>query len=177
MEKYIALLRGINVSGQKMIKMAELKEIFRQLDGKNINTYIQSGNIIFNHPLSDTELIKNEIENSIKKHYQFEVPAMVINKKEWQNIIEKNPFIGNFNYHVNHLHITFIDQIPTPEMVTRIASKNMGIDKFILIEKAIYLYCPNGYGKTKLTNTFFEQQLKTNCTTRNWKTILALENY
>jgi uncharacterized protein (DUF1697 family) len=175
METYIALLRGINVSGKNLVKMTELSAVFSDIGINNIKTYKQSGNILFVHSSLDTDLLQTKIETSIKNHFQLTVPTIIRNKKEWTKIIEKNPFTDPIKYNENNIHITFLNQIPDAKHLEKITQKNVGVDEFRIMDREIYIHCPNGYGKTKLTNTFFEQQLKTVCTTRNWNTIQALK--
>ncbi|MBL0286158.1 MAG: DUF1697 domain-containing protein [Bacteroidetes bacterium] len=175
METYIALLRGINVSGKNLIKMTDLSIVFTSIGISKIKTYKQSGNILFEHSSLDTDLLQKEIELSIKYQFQLNVPTLIRSKTEWTKIIEKNPFNDPLKYDENSLHLTFLNQIPSVDQIEKLMVKNVGTDEFKILEREIYIHCPNGYGKTKFTNTFFEQQLKMNCTTRNWKTLQALE--
>ena len=112
---------------------------------------------------------------SIKNQFQLNVPTLIRSKTEWTKIIEKNPFNDPLKYDENSLHLTFLNQIPSVDQIEKLMVKNVGTDEFKILEREIYIHCPNGYGKTKFTNTFFEQQLKMNCTTRNWNTLKALE--
>ena len=139
---------------------------------QNVNTYIQSGNIVFQSSKTKEELI-NAIQDKIKQAYKFEVPVQIINKEELQQIIQQNPFLKE-NSDIKFLHITFLTDKPTKEYIEQIKDSQYKEDTFIITEKVVYIYCPGGYGKTKFNNTFFEKKLKVSATTRNWKTSLKL---
>ena len=78
------------------------------------------------------------------------------------------------NKDLSRLHVTMLAEVPDPDKVIKIEKDPFLPDEFWVSGKEVYLFCPNGYGRTKLTNTFFETRLKTNATTRNWKTIQTL---
>ncbi|GLU51980.1 DUF1697 domain-containing protein [Dyadobacter frigoris] len=175
MKTYVTILRGINVSGQKMIKMAELKKMFETLPFENVRTYIQSGNIVFNaKPENDKDLAK-EIHDNIQKTFSFSVPVIVLEEKELKKVQQHNPFLTGRNEDVTKLHVTFLDEIPENTLVEKLKETAQFLpDEWIADGKTIYLFCPNGYGKTKLNNNFFENKLKVTATTRNWKTVNEL---
>jgi uncharacterized protein (DUF1697 family) len=172
MQTYIAILRGINVSGHKLIKMDALKASFEHLGFADVQTYIQSGNIVFKYKVN-SKLLNNKIKAMLADEYGFDVPVLVKTVPEMEAIFNNNPFINNVTNDINTLHVTLLAEKPLPEHIAKL-NKDFGMDVYIIIENTIYLYCPNGYGKTKLTNTFFESKLKVSATTRNWKTISAL---
>jgi uncharacterized protein (DUF1697 family) len=168
MAKYLSILRGINVSGQKMIKMDALKALYESIGFKNITTYIQSGNVVFeSKPLKNMDQI---IKQKIAEKFGFEVPVIILTKEDIQSVIENNPFLKEKNIELDKLHITYLAETPTTENLSKINEYNYAPDVFIVKNKAVYLHCPKGYGNTKLNNTFFENKLKVTATTRNWKT-------
>lgn len=169
MTTYLSILRGINVSGQKMIKMPDLKALYENMGFKNVSTYIQSGNVIFENK-EDNELSK-KIEKKIFEKYDFHVPIIIRSTKEIETTINENTFLKKKNIELDKLHVTFLEDIPLKENIEKIKDVKFEPDRFYISGKTVYLYCPNGYGKTKLNNTFFENKLKVNATTRNWKTI------
>jgi len=171
METYISILRGINVSGQKKIKMVDLKTLYKKIGFQDIQTYIQSGNVIFNSEQTDKKGIIEKIEEKISKQYGFTIPVRLLEIQELKEVFSNNPFLNNRNEDINKLHVTFLKEEPKSEYVKEITIIQSASDEFILKGKTIYVFCPNGYGRTKLTNTFFEKKLKTTATTRNWKTI------
>ena len=176
MHTYISILRGINVSGHKMIKMDALRKMFGDLNFKNVKTYIQSGNVIFEDKTTDHKDLEQRIEKQILQNFGFNVPVMVKDKNELKSVLKNNPFLHQRSEDINKLHITFLSGEFGPADVEKIRQGQYEADEFIISGKVIYLFCPNGYGRTKLTNNFFENKLKVVATTRNWKTLNELIN-
>jgi uncharacterized protein (DUF1697 family) len=174
MQTYISILRGINVSGQKLIKMSDLQELFSALGYKNIKTYIQSGNVIFQSTKKNTAALATEISKAITANYQFTVPVLVKSKQEIEETIKHNPFVKRTNIDLSKLHVTFLSATPDAALVSKIADINYDDDEFIVDENIVYLHCPKTYGNTKLSNNYFENKLKVTATTRNWKTVNEL---
>ena len=176
MQTYIAILRGINVSGHKLVKMEALRTLMEDLKFKNIRTYIQSGNIVFQDKKTSVSTLEKKIATKIKESFDFEVPVMVKEEKEFIDVLNHNPFLTKRKEDITKLHVTFLSEFPDNEYVEKIKESVFSPDEFIIKEKNVYLFCPNGYGNTKLTNTFFENKLKVTATTRNWKTVTELVN-
>jgi len=176
-ETYIALLRGINVSGQKMIRMEDLKKALGDLNFIDIRTYIQSGNIVFEHDKTDPGNLAAAIAGVILKHFGFTVPVIVRTRSALGVTFKKNPFLLKTDHDAGKLHVTFLDRIPDPERECKTNEISFLPDEFVISGEEIYLYCPNGYGRTKLTSQFFESKLKVVTTTRNWKTVETLLSY
>lgn len=175
MKTYVTILRGINVSGHNMIKMADLKKMFEILPFENVRTYIQSGNIVFDAKPGNDQDLEKLIHETLQKTFSFSVPVIVLEEKELKIVQQRNPFLTSRNEDVTKLHVTFLDAIPENDMVNKLKEKASFLpDEWILDGKTIYLFCPNGYGKTKLNNNFFENKLKVTATTRNWKTVNEL---
>ncbi len=175
MATYISILRGINVSGQKKILMTDLKALYEGLGFKNVTTYIQSGNVICNtgKPLAGKQLAQ-KIEEAIFKKYGFEVPVIIRTVDEMKNVLAANPLLKEKNIDVEKLHVTFLEEAPSADRIKLTKDLDYSADKFIILGKEVYLYCPNGYGTSKLSNTFFESKLQVKATTRNWKTVNQL---
>lgn len=174
MSKKIAILRGINVGGKRKILMADLKRLFEDLGFTDIETYIQSGNVIFKtEKESSTIEIANTIEKDISDKYGFSVPVIVRTYKELEESVQKNPFYKN-DIDINHLHLTFLSEEPTKVNREQAEKYNYEPDKFEIKDKDVFVYCEGKYHQSKLTNNFFESKLKGSATTRNWKTVLKL---
>jgi uncharacterized protein (DUF1697 family) len=172
MKTYLSMLRGINVSGQKKIPMAELKSIYEDLEFKNVTTYIQSGNVIFQ---TENELeLSKRIERKIEENFKFHVPVIIRTNTEMEMILTENPFLKEKNINVERLHVTFLNESPAVGNLEKLKAISCENDTFVILGKDIYLYCPNGYGRTKLNNNFFENKLKVTATTRNWRTVCEL---
>jgi uncharacterized protein (DUF1697 family) len=173
--KYISLLRGINVSGQKAIKMPDLKILYEALGYADVVTYIQSGNVVFTANDKNKIKIKNTLEDAIKNKYKFQVPVEIRLKKEFEKIIKNNPF-GKINLEKDgtRVLVSFLATEPIKAKVKDVLSYVSAPDKLEIKGKEIYLFCPNGYGKSKLSNTFLEKKLGVVATTRNWKSVVKL---
>ncbi len=175
MISYVSLLRGINVSGHNMIKMAELKALCESLGLTNVSTYIQSGNVVYQTNRSDPVTIGTSIERAIEKKFGFLVTVITRRPAELARVITACPFLGAEKIEENRLYVTFLKTKAEAALVKSLelaAAKSTHRHKIAGTE--VYLYCPNGYGKTLLSNTFFEKQLKVRATTRNWKTVNTL---
>jgi len=174
MTTYISLLRGINVGGHVKIKMPELKELYAVLEFTNIKSYIQSGNIVFNSTHVADKKLAAMIEDGVAETFGFSVSVLLKRKNEFKKIMDNNPFFGQQTIDTTKLHITFLSERPNKALLDKLSQKEFGSDKFHIVDDVIYLHCPNGYGRTKLTNTYFERILKIKATTRNWRTVSTL---
>lgn len=152
--------------------MADLKEMFSDLGFTDISTYIQSGNVIFKSEDKDREL-EARLEKTIKESFGYDVPVIVRSAGELEKAISNNPFYKS-HADLQKLHLTFLQQKPSEENKKQIASFGSEFDKFVIDEKDVFIYCEGKYHESKLTNNFFERKLKVGATTRNWKTVLKL---
>src|SRR3954469_3773248 len=175
MKTYIALLRGINVSGQKMIKMAALLEMFNTLNVKNVKTYIQSGNVVFQYKGSDLEILQKKIEKKIKETFGFDVPVILVPADSMEGVLKSNPFIKKKECDFDKLYFIFFNGTIDKKLLDKITEGNYGTDEFAVKGNIIYLHLPNNYGNTKLNNNFFENKLKITASARNLKTMNALK--
>src|ERR1041385_3554744 len=139
MTTFLSILRGINVGGQKKILMKDLKALYEELKFKNVITYIQSGNVIFESS-SSKDTAKN-IEQKIEEKYGFNVPVIMRTVDEIQTVLKGNPFLKEKNVDVERLHVTFLTDNPKKELIDNIKGINYKPDKFVLSGKEIYLYC------------------------------------
>jgi len=174
-QTFIAILRGINVSGQKKILMTDLKALYESLEFTDVTTYIQSGNVVFKNggKISDLGLAK-KIETAIEKKYNFQVPVIIRNIEELEKIISNNPFLKEKNIAIEKLHVTFLSRAPNENNIKGIENIDFSPDRSFIIGKEVFLHIPESYGETKLSNKFFENKLKVTATTRNWKTVNKL---
>ncbi len=169
---FLSILRGINLGGHKKILMADLKTLYEELGFTNVITYIQSGNVVFENP-QNINMVQ-AIGQKIFEKYGFEVPIIIRTLDELGALIDKNPFLKEENIQIDKLHITFLADLPQAILLDKVQTLTYPPDRFIILEKEAYIYCPDGYGNTKLNNSFFESKLKVTATTRNWKTVNEL---
>lgn len=175
MKTYIAFLRGINVSGQKMIKMAALQEMFNALNLKNVKTYIQSGNVIFQYKGDDLTTLQKKIEKKIKETFGFDVPVILVPADSIEGVLKNNPFIKKKACDFEKLYFIFFNGNIDKAGLEKISQGSYGTDEFSIKGNVIYLHLPNNYGNTKLNNNFFESKLKIIASARNLKTLNALK--
>ncbi len=173
MHTYIALLRGINVSGQKKIKMAELRQQLAELNIGNIATYIQSGNIVFTSAETNASALEEAIHQLIVKHYGFEVPVLVLTPQQLQQAIAAHPWPGD-ELRTTKSYFTFLFETPTPEGIAALEAFDLGDDEWVLKGTTLYAYFPNGAGRSKMSNNLVERKLKVTATARNWNTVHKL---
>ncbi len=175
MNKKFAILRGINVGGKRIILMADLKALFEELRFTDVQTYIQSGNVIFNSKEESTDIeLSDKIEASILKRYGFDVPVIIRTVNKLKEIVLANPFFQKKEIDTNGLCLTFLKNLPTAERIINIETYDYNPDRFKIIGKEIFILFTGKYHQSKLTNIFFESKLKVPATTRNWKTVLKL---
>jgi uncharacterized protein (DUF1697 family) len=147
--------------------MVDLRELLAILNFQNVQTYIQSGNIILESDL-EKNVICNIIKKGIKDKFGFDVPVIVRTNVELKKVIENYPFsIENEKI----VAFSFLNKVSKE---TAIEVKNIGEDKYKIVNDVVYLFCLSGFGKTKLTNNIIEKKLNVIATTRNLRTTLKL---
>ena len=171
MTKYIALLRAINVSGQKKIPMAELREILDKSGLQNVQTYIQSGNIIFNSSLTDKKNLELKIHEAIKSHFRFDVPVLVLKPQELKQFFDNCPFPQEKK---ENSYFMMLYTWANKTLVDEISIVSYPNEAFFITDSCVYFYCSVSYGKAKMGNNFFERKLKVTATARNYKTMVKL---
>ncbi|MBW8199745.1 DUF1697 domain-containing protein [Flagellimonas abyssi] len=169
---HIALLRGINVSGQKKIKMADLRQVLEENGLKNVKTYIQSGNIIFDDEQTDRRKLQEKIAIIIRQQFGFDVPTLVVQKDDVEHILKANPF--HEEAEENKLYYVLLKSTPKEELVEQFNQLQFEHEGFKITDTCVYLFCKSGYGKAKLNNNLIEKKLQVEATTRNHKTMLKL---
>ncbi|MED2935216.1 DUF1697 domain-containing protein [Bacillus wiedmannii] len=169
---YIALLRGINVGGHKVIKMADLKQMFESIELKQVKTYIQSGNIVFESE-KDVDFLNKRIQSEIKNVFGFDVPVMLRTHEEFINIIKSCPYEVDLLLEGESIHVAFLaNELSEKEKDHLLNQKNETEDCFIH-ERVVYLFFKNSIRNSKLMSLF--QRLHTPATVRNWRTVNKLK--
>ena len=169
MKKYISIIRGINVSGQKKIKMADLKTLYEELNFKSVVTYIQSGNVLFCSNISDQNKIKTMIQKKISNYYGFDVTVIILTENRIGKIISDIPFDSN-KIDLTKFYFCFLEEDPSARSIDEIMQIRDDNEEFKMVGQVIYVYCPLGFGRARFSNNFFENRLKVKATSRNWKT-------
>lgn len=175
MKKYIALLRGINVSGQKKIPMADLRKELATAGFQNVQTYIQSGNVVFESDIDDLEDHSMKMNGVIQKTFGFDVPILVLPQTDFHSIPEVNSWLTD-DVDTKSLYVGFLYELPSEENLKVLEAAPTGNDQFAYKPPYIFMKYHEGMGKSKMHNNFFEQKMKVRMTTRNWNSILKLSH-
>ncbi|HVE72146.1 MAG TPA: DUF1697 domain-containing protein [Thermoanaerobaculia bacterium] len=155
---YVALLRGVNVGGHRMVKMDALRATFEQLGYTNVRTLLQSGNVIFDAKTKPRDLDAH-IGTSVVLRTQAEI----------RKVIAANPFPQEAASDPGRLLVVFLSAaLPSEEPLRKVVAEG---EKFVAKGKEIYIYFPNGAGRSKLAETLTEKKLGVVCTARNWNTV------
>lgn len=171
---YIALLRGINVGGHKKIKMNDLKVVFENLECTNIQTYIQSGNVVFEHIDKDVGVLKQILEKAIVDSFGFEVSVFLYERSVFGKKYNAIPWILDKGIDVSKMYFIFLSKESYISDLGDWKKYAKQSENILLDQDLVYLFAGEGYGKTKLTNVFFEKKLQCKSTTRNFKTCSKL---
>lgn len=176
MTRYIAILRGINVGTGRKVPMADLNVLLAKLGLKNIQTYIQSGNVVFELVVEESiSSLEERLHRSVSETFGFDIPVLVRTSEEVAQCVATNPFLRNKDKETEKLYLTFLKVQPDFFLLEKIKEFDFSPDRFEISGKEVFIYCENGYGRTKITNDFFEKKLNVKATTRNWKTVLKLQ--
>ena len=180
MTRYVAFLRGINVGGARLIKMADLRDACTSLGFKNVKTYIQSGNVVFDSPETDPDLsgLAKKIENKIRKSFGHEVPVALQTLDDLKAILKRNPFKRIQPSAEVMMFVTFLVAEPggKPELPLRSLTENL--DVFQIKDRVAFILSrrkKNGW--FGFPNNFVEQKLGVLATTRNWSTVRKIVDF
>jgi uncharacterized protein (DUF1697 family) len=174
---FIALLRGINVSGHKLVEMKRLRQSFEALGLGNVRTYLQSGNVVFEWPEAASAGIAamaGTLAEKIERDFGFSVPLTLVTAEALAEVVKENPFLKTPGVDLSKLHVTFLSEAPAAAGLKKMSMLAAGPDRFACRGRSVYLHCPGGYGNTKLSNNAIERTLSAVATTRSWKTVTTL---
>jgi uncharacterized protein (DUF1697 family) len=153
--------------------MADLRTLFVTLGTEDVATYVQSGNVVFKSSVDSPAELIHAIEERISRVLGLSVTVLLRTKAQLGRVLAGNPFAESGRESAK-LHVTFLADTPDHVRVRDLEATHVEPDEFRVVGQEIYLHCPNGYGRTKLTNVYFEKQLSVAATTRNWKTVTNL---
>lgn len=168
MQTYIVFLKGINVSGKNIIKMADLKVVLTNAAFTEVQTYIQSGNIVV-QTTRTCEETSIQIHELIKEHFQLNIAVFVVTPEQLNAAFKNNPYPEDAPG--NKVFITFLDQDIEQNAVVLLKKEVIGSESFEIIHNILYYYLPEGMSNSKLSNPFFEKKLKVVATGRNLNTV------
>lgn len=161
---FICFLRGINVSGHRKLPMDDLLDIAKGLGCTDVVSYLQSGNIVLTTKLP-RKVLEEDLANSICARFGYtDVDVIAWTGPELAEAIAALPVAWK-SHDTAALHFSFLKDDVAPA-----SGRGLQLDEYVVGKNVVYVYCPNGYGRTKLNNAFFEKLLGTRATTRNWNT-------
>lgn len=171
--RQVAFLRGINVGGKNCVAMRDLAKLFEGAGCQNVQTYIQSGNVIFDAKVSSRGLLARQLAEAIQLQFGLKVPLVLRSLDEIKAVLANNPFLlpRRPDTTEDMLHVYFLAERPNAERAAQLDPARSLPDAFVLQGSEIYLLLPKGMARTKLTNAYFDAALSTVCTARNWRTI------
>lgn len=173
MKKYIAFLRAINVGGHN-VKMEVLKKYFEELGFRNVETFIASGNVIFETASGNTNSLEKKIESYLFKKLGYKVTTFIRTNSELENIINYKPFNEKELKSAQALNVAFIKEPLTTELSNKLRSLKSDIDDFNAFEKEVYWICKKKQSESKFSNAVFEKTLKIQATFRGINTVRKL---
>lgn len=171
MTTLVSFLRGINVGGHNMVKMPELADLYRSLDFANVRTYLQSGNVIFSHADKEASGVSDKIEKALKQRLGLDVTVFLRTRDQLRTVVAGNPFIEESP---SKLHVGFLRTKPVNLPLDRLKALRDRVEEFAIKNREVYLFLPNGIGRSKLSNNFLEKAFGIPATTRNWNTVTAV---
>jgi uncharacterized protein (DUF1697 family) len=165
------------MTGHNSIKMTDLSSLLISIGLKDAETYIQSGNVVFRNTGDiAVSALSAKIEQAILDRFNYTVPVMVRTDQELRDLFTSNPFLGETNFDPSKMAVIFLHEKPSDEQIQKVAGADFPPDKFKIIGEDIFIYCPNGFGRSKIYTNFFEKKMGVIGTGRNWKTITTLLN-
>ena len=171
MKVYIALLRGINVGGHKKVPMAELREVLTTSGLENVQTYIQSGNVIFQSSEENKVKLEAIINKAINAHFGFDIPVLVRSKEEIKAILDDCPFPEEKKV---VSYFIMLSETPKKDLIDETSKQILPNEEFVITNNCVYIFYALGAGKAKLGINWFEKKLKVKATARNYRTMAKL---
>jgi uncharacterized protein (DUF1697 family) len=172
-ERHVALLRAINVGGRNKLSMKDLVDVFVEAGCENVRTYIQSGNVVFEAKARVLAALPRAIPAVISSRFGLDVPLVLRSASELRAAVAANPFAGP-STDPNSLYLAFLRDAPQKKRVAGLDPDRSPGDTFVVRGREIYLRLGTGAANTKLTVAWFDAQLETVATVRNWRTAEAL---
>ena len=170
MTAYVALLRGVNVGGSTKMQMADLRAMFAANGFADSQTYIQSGNVVFSATATEAALV-HTLEDAIAKTFSLQIPVVVRSKVQLTAVLAADPFPDAAP---NMAHVAFLSAKPPAKAIAGLDPDRSPPDVFTVAGREVYLYYPNGSGRSRLTGDYLERVLGVRVTVRNRNTVSKL---
>lgn len=171
---WIALFRGINVGGNNILPMAELRKDLAALKLDNVQTYIQSGNVVFDSTAKSANTLSKKISAMVEKKHGFKPHLLLLNSEQLQNSIEANPF-PQAEAEPKTLHFFFLAKPAKKPNVDALDAARIATESYVITDEVFYLHAPDGIGRSKLAANA-EKHLGVVTTARNFRTVAKLNS-
>lgn len=168
--RYVAFLRGINLGPHKKIAMPGLKRLFEEWGLNQVDTYLQSGNVLFSSKESSDKLARM-LQKNLRHNFGYDVPVLVLDTAEVVRLLEANPYLGKLDTDESKLYYVLLFTTPERTQLAQLRSITCPHESYEISQNCVYLYCHRGYGRAKCNNNFFERKLRVIATTRNNRTM------
>ena len=167
----ICMLRGVNLGGHHKIKMDALRVLCESLKFEDPRTYVQSGNVVFRTKEKNSPALARKIQQAIEATFGFSPEVILRTPDELRKAIRANPFAARRDIEPGKLLLTFLAADPGPEAQATLVTLKSHPEELHLKGRELYIYFPNGAGKTKLPWSSVEKLFKTTGTARNWNSV------
>jgi uncharacterized protein (DUF1697 family) len=174
MKIFVSMLRGINLAGQNRIKMDALRVIYESLGLRNTQTYVQSGNVIFKAEIRDPAELAKRIESGLKRRFGFHADVIIRTAAELRDGVARNPFSGRPAIEPGELLVTFLAAHPGPEARAQVLSIKADPEEVQFEGREVYIYFPDGAGRSKFPWSRIDKIVEQPGTARNWNTVKKL---
>lgn len=171
-QRSIALLRGINVGKTKRMAMADLREALSELGYDDVQTLLQSGNVVFSTKVK-ADVAEKQIAEAIATHFGFDVSVLVRTAPELAKVVEENPFAGA-DADGKRFHVLFLSAKPAPATLHDVDPDAFAPEQLAVTDRELYVWCKNGVRESKLLKALTDKRLKVAITARNWNTVTKL---
>jgi uncharacterized protein (DUF1697 family) len=166
-------MRGINVGGKNKLPMKDLAALFEEVGCREVRTYIQSGNVVFEGDATLANRVVTEVPRRIADRFGYRVPVIVRTARELRDEADCHPFVAEAT-DPKHLHLGFLADAPSAQAIASLDPTRSSVDSFAVLGRAVFLHVPGGMARTRLTTDYFDRRLATIMTVRTWRTVEKL---
>jgi uncharacterized protein (DUF1697 family) len=172
-QSFVALLRGINVSGRNLIPMAELRAVCAALGWREVRSYIQSGNLVFAAD-EETAVLEHTLEQAIRQRFALAVPVIVRPTARWSDYLNSNPFLQASQVEANRVMLALAKSLLLPDAAERLQERAAATERIRQSADALWIHFGEGAGQSKLTTALLDKLVGSPVTMRNWRTVLKI---
>jgi uncharacterized protein (DUF1697 family) len=166
--RQIVLLRGINLGSRKRVAMPALREALDEAGFGDVQTYVQSGNVVLSAKTSPAKTAR-AVERVVKKSFGFDVPVVARTKGELAAVVKANP-LGRVAKDPKRYQVTFFEKAPDSKLIRKLDELAVGDERLAHSGRELYAWHPAGVARSKLWNEI----ARTPGTSRNWTTVTKL---